>query len=65
MLGDRQGQQLVGKKEARVVCLKALFIRMVKAGQAQKSEQTEVRTCKCLLRWNRICRGCTKASEVT
>lgn len=65
MLGDRQGQQLVGKKEARVVCRKALLKYTVKAGQAQKSEQTEVRTCQCLLWRNRICRGCTKASEIT
>lgn len=45
MLGDRQGQQLVGKKEDRVVYLKALFKYMIRARQTQKSEQTEVRTC--------------------
>lgn len=36
MLGDRQGQQLVGKKEDRVVYLKALFKYMIRARQTQK-----------------------------
>lgn len=44
MLGDCQGQQLVGKKEDRVVYLKALFKYMIRARQTQKSVQTEVRT---------------------
>lgn len=46
MLGDGQGQQLeVGKERGQHSLPKALFKYMVRGGQIQESEQTEVRTC--------------------
>lgn len=53
MLGDCQGQQLGGAGEGEedsTVYLRALFKHMVRGGQTQESEQTEVRTssvCSC------------------